>query len=412
MRETLDGAEVRRHLQTVLDSSAFRGSKRSCSFLQFVAEQTLQGNAQSLKERVIAVELFGRDEGAELGEDSIVRGAAREVRRRLALFYGSPEAEGCAMRIQLPTGTYVPEFERAAEEPPPEEPVREETVQALAIPRDRPRMNHWTLAIITLLAGLQVVAALLNVYSAYSLWKAKANERAAREHRPDFEEFWSPYLRAARGGRPILVALPWLAGQTAQMLPPAIPSSGTAPTLKGVRSNKETGLQVSSQIAAFLGRYGATVRVRALAEPGKSPAAANPTIVLAPEPGSVQTRLPMRFVKSGDHFDVLADSGRRWTTKVHTSDGPVVHEDLVLISRLIQTEELIIEGSDGHGAQAAVHVLTVPELFTASLRGSLPVGWEDRNLQLLLHTDVINGSHTLPTVLDSVAWDTEGSASR
>jgi hypothetical protein len=371
-------------------------------------EQTLQGNAPTLKERVIAVELFGRDESAELGEDPIVRGAAREVRRRLALFYSSPEAQGCEMRIQLPTGTYVPEFERVAAKPATEE----ERPQALAIASDRPRVSRTALAVV-ILAAAQLATGMLWFYSTRSHAQSNPKARAAVQDSPDFIEFWRPYLRA---GRSIIVALPWLPEQPAQSLAPKPlaqePYRSASPAALG---NMAAGLRVSSQIAAFLGDHGATALVRTLAEPAKAPAIPTPTILLALEPGTVRQQLPMRFVQSRDRFDVVTNSGRRWTAKSVNSDVPYVHEDLVLVTRLVQTEDaqpsVIIEDIDGHGAEAVAQVLTIPALFTACLKGSLPMGWEERNLQLLLHAHVVNGMHTSPTVVDAAVWDKEDTES-
>ena len=53
-------AFVRQHLQEVLASAAFRGSHRSAQFLKHIVEQSIAGRFESLKERSIGIELFGR----------------------------------------------------------------------------------------------------------------------------------------------------------------------------------------------------------------------------------------------------------------------------------------------------------------------------------------------------------------
>ncbi len=70
--------EVRRQLRAILTSPAFVGSKRSQQFLEYVCEKSLRGEAGALKERTIAVEVFGRPPESDLGEDTIVRVSARE----------------------------------------------------------------------------------------------------------------------------------------------------------------------------------------------------------------------------------------------------------------------------------------------------------------------------------------------
>jgi hypothetical protein len=61
----------------------------------------------SLKERVIGVELFGRSPDYDTGEDAIVRVTASDVRKRLLQHYGQYGATS-GLRITLPLGSYVP----------------------------------------------------------------------------------------------------------------------------------------------------------------------------------------------------------------------------------------------------------------------------------------------------------------
>src|ERR1035438_1772846 len=75
--------EIRIHLREVLKSPAFQGSKRCQQFLAYVCEKSLGAETVSLKERTIAVEVFGRSPQSDLADDTIVRVGAREVRKRL-----------------------------------------------------------------------------------------------------------------------------------------------------------------------------------------------------------------------------------------------------------------------------------------------------------------------------------------
>src|SRR5581483_5928772 len=75
----------------------------------------------------IGIEVFGRSSSYDPSEDATVRVKAGEVRKRLGLYYAG---EGLLnpLRIDLPAGTYVPEFRRAdaAVHPaskPPDAPV-------------------------------------------------------------------------------------------------------------------------------------------------------------------------------------------------------------------------------------------------------------------------------------------------
>jgi hypothetical protein len=103
---------VEAELERICGSAHFRASKRSCEFLQYIVRVTLDGRVDSLKERSIGIDLFGRDISYEPSSDASVRVRANEVRKRLASYYASPvaAAETCSLRIQLPTGSYVPRF--------------------------------------------------------------------------------------------------------------------------------------------------------------------------------------------------------------------------------------------------------------------------------------------------------------
>jgi len=99
-----------RQLQLILRSSSFQGSRRCKQFLEYACEKALEGDTGALKERAIAVQVFGRRPETTLGDDTIVRVGAREVRKRLAQFYVSPEGLSAPVHINLPPGSYVPEF--------------------------------------------------------------------------------------------------------------------------------------------------------------------------------------------------------------------------------------------------------------------------------------------------------------
>jgi hypothetical protein len=104
---------LRAHVRQIVESPAFRNSKRSQDFLQFIVDRALESHFDELKERALGVELFGRAPTYDTGYDSIVRVTARDVRKRLTQFYAE---SGCdsGFRIELPPGSYIPEFRSIA----------------------------------------------------------------------------------------------------------------------------------------------------------------------------------------------------------------------------------------------------------------------------------------------------------
>ena len=102
-------AFVRGHLQEILASDAFKGGKRAQDFLQLVVSHALAGRLDSLRERMLGSEMFGRPVDYDTANDAVVRVKASEVRKRLTQYYQSLSAPP-AMRIELPAGSYVPQF--------------------------------------------------------------------------------------------------------------------------------------------------------------------------------------------------------------------------------------------------------------------------------------------------------------
>ncbi len=96
------------HLQEIVESSAFSGSDRCRQFLLYVVRQAMAGNLNSLKERVIGVEVFGRSPNYNSSEDAIVRVTASDVRKRLHQHYLKNGSS--TFRVNLPIGSYVPEI--------------------------------------------------------------------------------------------------------------------------------------------------------------------------------------------------------------------------------------------------------------------------------------------------------------
>ncbi|HZT38571.1 MAG TPA: malectin domain-containing carbohydrate-binding protein [Bryobacteraceae bacterium] len=101
---------VREELRRVLDSAAFRNSKRCREFLEYIVEHTISGATATLKERSIGIELFHRPPDFDTSQHTIVRVTANEVRKKLAQYYLAQNPCCGAVRIELPPGSYSAEF--------------------------------------------------------------------------------------------------------------------------------------------------------------------------------------------------------------------------------------------------------------------------------------------------------------
>ena len=126
---------IRAELQRLLESTAFRTSKRCREFLEYIVEHTINGPSGTLKERSIGVELFQLPLDFDAGQHTIVRVTANEVRKKLAQHYLAENGSLHPVRIDLPPGSYRAEFrwEMPVSEPPaPESSAETPVVQPAA----------------------------------------------------------------------------------------------------------------------------------------------------------------------------------------------------------------------------------------------------------------------------------------
>src|SRR5215475_15975157 len=102
-----DVSTVRVQLGKILSSPVFVNSPRMSRFLRFVVETTLDGRSESIKEYVIAIEVFEKADDYDPQADSTVRTEASKLRSRLARYYDT-EGRDDPVVITIPKGSYVP----------------------------------------------------------------------------------------------------------------------------------------------------------------------------------------------------------------------------------------------------------------------------------------------------------------
>jgi Tol biopolymer transport system component len=152
-------AVVEEQLARMLASSTFRAAERSRVLLRFIVEETLQGRASRLKDYTLGSEALGRGDQFDPRADPIARVEVSRLRSRIDLYYAT-EGVGDPVRISLPKGGYVPQFDARSTA------ISASTVELLPerseapIPSrglNRPNWNSWFLTGITGAIGLLVV---------------------------------------------------------------------------------------------------------------------------------------------------------------------------------------------------------------------------------------------------------------
>lgn len=446
----IDTILIRQELNQILESRHFRHSKRSCQFLQFVVDQKIGGREEELKERWIGVEIFGREVDYATGDDPVVRVQAGEVRRRLELYQADPH-EHQLVSIELPVGSYVPVFHLRApgtvsvnaapsdHEHKPAHLATEELSQTFStaaelkpislfpeIPSLHPRQHQgrnwlWPL-VIAVCAG--VVLAVLG--AGYVLQRA---------NNPDdkwMNAFWGPVTATDKPvliclGRPIYYqpsselyekydekhpgafSTPMERRNRALPLDPQEPIrwgdlyviTNSGPAVGGVRAAMNISALFGHRNVPFVVRFGNDATFTELRE--------SPAVIIGAlnNPWMMQMSSDLHFAmqENGGVLSIheTGPKGRTWATE----GTPTGWRDYGLVTRQLKGSTgqftVKIEGISDGGTEAGSELLSNPQDLRAVLQ-SLPKGWEKKNLQLVVATDMIGGKPGPPQVVAYYVW--------
>jgi hypothetical protein len=96
-------------VQRIVSSTPFQKSTRLRELLQYIAEQTLHGNAHELTEQHIGNVLFHKPSNYSPLEDSSVRVHVRQLRLKLHEYFNE-EGRNEPVILEIPKGSYAPVF--------------------------------------------------------------------------------------------------------------------------------------------------------------------------------------------------------------------------------------------------------------------------------------------------------------
>ena len=108
--------DLDRELERILASQTFAKSHRLRDLLRYTVERIQSGHADSIKEYLLAVEVFGRKPSFDPRFDSIVRVQASRLREKLEKYYAT-EGRTDDILIAVPKGAYVPTVQRRGQRP-------------------------------------------------------------------------------------------------------------------------------------------------------------------------------------------------------------------------------------------------------------------------------------------------------
>jgi hypothetical protein len=412
--------EVRSQLQRILASPAFHNSKRYAAVLTYVVERTLEGYGDQLKERTIGIEVFKRRPDYDTSTDHAVRSAVAEVRKRLAQYY----VNGCSgeLRIELQLGSYMPQFRWVDEGPrypaassqfaPPTAPRAATPTAPTAAP---------TAAVPTAASGpsghaprkVWIRAAWIAAGSMFAVTLAVAWATILQARAP-LNRFWQPVLSSRA---PVLLCIGNVEG--GQQPPIVDPGPLHDLTLAKFQNSAHTTVNeydafALARLASLLEARGKMFRLASQSDATFTDLQNGPAILVGLLNNSwterlvdklrfnVDQPLPGKFVIRDRNNPLKND----WSVDYSTPYLDLT-KDYALVLRMVdpKTEQTVIvaAGVTVFGTAAAGNFLTSKNEME-KLAAIAPPGWEKKNMELVLSTDVIKGRSGPASIVAVQFW--------
>lgn len=106
---TIEELAIIRQVEKICKSDEFKNKSLLCDFLSYTVSEYLAGRGDLIKGYSVGVDVFGKDEDFDPGQDALVRIHAGRLRRMLDLYYLRSGKED-EIRIEIPKGGYSPIF--------------------------------------------------------------------------------------------------------------------------------------------------------------------------------------------------------------------------------------------------------------------------------------------------------------
>jgi hypothetical protein len=263
-------------IQRILQSKAFRTSEVHRNLLSYLAERSIAGTADSLKEYTVGLDVFSKPSSYDPRQESTVRMHVARLRQKLSEYYHTEGVDDLII-VDLPKGGFKINFELRELRPEPAVEVAEPTVApARTLSRDA-----------VLIAAL-VLAIACAGYLAIRLRQIQkvSPAAAATAWTPELQQLWEPLVSSTR---PLIVCL-------------SMPTSGTTeagtstgayflgqflgihkPDVMVTRSDQLAAPEIAMGNVVFLGPVAGNRQMQAMS--------ANRPFVL--EPGGIRNMNPL-----------------------------------------------------------------------------------------------------------------------
>lgn len=384
---------IHRQLERILSHPHFKHSKRYPNLLRYVVERTLRGDSH-LKERTLGVEVFGRDPDYDTNEDPVVRVTAGEIRKRIAQYYHEPGHED-ELRIDLPAGSYAPEFhlpvERAAID---SSHHGSDVLDMYAVPaRTRVAKRSLVYFLLIILAGAAAIGT--------------ARVKAWVSPRP-IDDFWGPVLDSPA---PSLVAI----GEPNALEPQKKGDFSVSDHIYSGDRITFSDANALFRLAVLLGSRGKPARLQTSMATTLTDMRQGPAVLIAgfDNEWTVRSTSSLRYhfaANPPDRVFWIEDrnnpSRKDWQVDFKEKYS-LLTQDYAIVSRFYDATTgqpvVIAAGLGENGTIAAGEFLTDSHEMENATKNA-PKDWRTENVEFVLATQVINERSGCPRVLAAYFW--------
>jgi hypothetical protein len=344
--------------------------------------------------------VFHRPADYDSNSDTVVRVAAGEVRKRLALVYHESEAEH-EIHITLPAGSYVPEFYRINVQEPP-------TIQADLASDQR----------ITPAGPEELTPISASTSSLWSSWRKPAVALAvvvlavgfvalfvhlrAASRQTSLDRFWQPIQASS---------------SPAIICPGALVRSDSTPSGMAMATKANdypfTSLATTVAVAEVVDLF-STNHTGYIVQPASSTTLTDmrehPVILIGAYTNEwtnrIQSELRYRFAP--EPARQIYDGVNRSTIWMRPANLPLNEEDDFAIvgrfhSKLTDNQVVLIAGIGKNGTQAAAQFITTPR-YMDLLNQQQSKDWATKNMEVVLKVKVIDGQNGAPSIEALYVW--------
>jgi hypothetical protein len=405
----LEKAAVQQQLEKLLATPLFNSSKRYPSFLKFVVTHSLAGETDQLKERILGMEIFGRTADYDTNIDPIVRVTAAEIRKRIELYYQDPK-HSQEIRLYLPAGSYAPQYSwpgrpSGLSANPAELPTRAEEIPPMhptdvLPPTSRVRQS-------VLRGGKPAMAVLLLLLAGAStaMWFASRP--------PALRQFWEPFVKSSE---PVLFCIADQSQYSTIRLRDAADPQREITLSDSMVTIIIDDVSPLVNVAGLLRTYGKTYRVQGEATTSLTDLRRGPSVFIGAFDNGWTLRLttPLRFHFANDRemsqfwIEDRANPGNRgWMLDRSVQQQTGTYKDYAIVARLVDpnTDQFVVVAAGiGRGVTVAAGEFLVDSRRMEDMLKQLPGNWKQKNIEIVLETQVIQGRSGPPRITAVHVW--------